>query len=1072
MKGEGVHARKASGLAGLLIVVMSIAIASPAQATVSFSYPLSAPFAGATASRAIPKPQIGSAYVYTFKHQEESDGYCTGGSAGIIRWPAVKGVDAYTVVFNDGAYGGAEQRIPVAADAEGNWPGDKPPEGETYPDANAPKGEHQMGWTGGAYFGPGPCQPDTADYSSRLTNAHTEYFREGEYIDGTVKGPCEDDGCPPTPGVKVTANGSGGGSDTTDSAGKYSIKVKKGSYTVTPSKGDFKFGPKSKRVSVRTNSTATANFTVAGGPAKLDISVVPKQSPINVSDSPEESGPAQTTVDVTVRNHGKGTAEGVVLKNLGIEWDVDGVQAPKPLPLAQIGPPSVAEMGDIAPGESLTSQFLVEATGDGTFKLTGEATGKDFKGPVKGEGTARIKSQSPLLFIYTRPEQSVPSPDAPELIKAGTALSMRVRLQNRSYKETLAVLPFTVGLEGNLLGGYLQKAGAPIQGPDQIDDIEMVYRANNVVVLEPRESRLLDAVFRTTYSNPTAAEVGGGTRGAANFPKPDTRIYNPKTGKLTPVDPEKVAFSAGSEHHEFSIDDRPPDAVPFTGAFDTAGAFGAFTIGALKGVAYSVAGTIRGIVVDLPQMIGTGAQAYVQLVTEREAELWKAVQESKSAHEAFDQYVQKQFEFMLRDFDAVGKVPGALKGALDGFDKASQEHLDKLANEWEAGNWVEAAQELGQDTGQLAGDIGLADVVLAKALAALPRLNKVVKAAEAAKTAAVSKLKPIVSTFTAKAQSAVRAMKFISKRLKPGFVADFEALQTLYGLSHAQARFLAVLSKTEGILIAVRSRGSGALKWIEDFAAYVKPEWIKIKNVSHYDVEFLGYNAADLDRVVIKRDLPSELEVAERMTAAGVDDLEVRREVFERLKARNKELVTDEPGYVKWIEERAATGTEVTSNFNWADNGLDPYAKGKKTQARFVIADDPPPGNLMVSIDGGPPRPVTGDIDLVGLTKADGTPLSNAVHERILNILAGPPLYIQHPETSTWFKNGVFDFPAKLAELAKDLPIQFAPDGLARVVKFKEGLSFFKSKLNYFVHWEGGYRHLDWLKLPGLPATP
>jgi hypothetical protein len=1050
------------------VVVATLAPASASAAPTLFA-DLPDAFA---ASKAAPKPITGPAYVYTFKHQEEADGYCSGGTGAYIRWPATKGVDAYTVIFNDAAYGGEEQRVAAGADAEGNWPSDNPSEGEQYPDANAPKGEHQIGWTGGAYFGPGPCQPDNTDYSGRLTNAHTEYFRDGEYIDGTVKGPCEDDGCPPTQGVKVTAKGSGAGSDTTDSAGRYSIKVKKGTYTVTPSKGDFKFGPKSKKVTVRGNSTATANFTVSGGPAKLDVSVVPKQSPINVSDSPEQSGPAQTTVDVTVRNHGKGTAEAVSLKNLDIEWDVDGVKAPKPLPLAQIGPPSVADMGDIAPGESVTSQFLVEATGDGTYKLTAEAAGKDFKGNVKGTGKAKIKSESPLLFIYTRPEQSVPSPDAPELIKAGTALSMRVRLQNRSYKETLVVLPFTVGLEGNLLGGYLQDAGAPIQGPEHIDDIDMVYRANNVVVLKPRESRLLDAVFRTTYSDPTTAVIGGGTRGAATFPKPDTKTYDPETGHMTPVDPEKVAFSAGSEHHEFSIDDRPPDAVPFTGALDTLGAFGAFSVGALKGVAYSVAGTIRGIVVDLPTMIGTAARGYVQLVTEREAELWNAVRDSKDAHEAFDQYVQKQFEFMLRDFDAVGKVPGALKNALNGFDAASQKHLNNLANEWEAGNWVEAAHELGQDTGQLAGDIGLADVVLAKALAALPRLNKVVKAAEKAKSATMSKLKPVVETFTAKAQSAVRAMKFVSKRLKPGFVADFEALQTLYGLSHAQARFLAVLSKTEGILIAVRSRGSGALKWIEDFAAYVKPEWIKMKNVSHYDVEFLGYNAADLDRVVIKRDLPSELEVAERMTAAGVDDLEVRREVLERLKARQKELTTDEPGYANWLEAQAASGDPYKTKFNWGDNGLDPYAKGKKTEARFVIADDPPPGNLMVSIDGGPPRPITGDIDLVGLTKADGTPLSDALHERILNILAGPPLYIQHPETSTWFKNGAFDFPAKLAELAKDLPIQFAPDGLARVVKFKEGLSFFQSKLNYFVHWEGGYRHLDWLKLPGLPATP
>ncbi len=1059
-----------------IITVVTFAVAAiaaaPAGATVSFSYPLATPFASETAPRAAtPQVQIGPAYVYTHTHQEFADGWCTGGAGGYIRFAAIKGVTSLTVVFNDAAYGGAEQRVSVFADAEGNWPGDHPDDWETYPDLVPPKGEHQIGWTGGAYFGPGECQPDNSDYSTRMTNAHTEYYREGEYIDGQVIGPCEDGACPPAKGVKVSAKGSGGGSDTTQSSGRYSIKVKKGSYTVVPNKGNLQFNPKSKKVTVGTNKTGRADFTVGGGPAKLDIEVVPKQSPINVSDSPEQDGPAQTTVDVTVRNTGKDTATGVALKDLGIAWDVKDVKAPDPLPLKQVGPPSVVELGDIPSGESATSEFLVEATGDGTFKLKAEATGQDSTGQsIKGEGKATIKAESPLLFIYTRPEASVPSPDAPELIKAGTALSVRVRLWNRSYKETLAVMPFQVGLEGNLLGGYLQKAGLPIQGPDQIDDIDLVYKANNVVVLQPRESRLLDAVFRTTYSDPTSAAGGGGTRGAANFPKPATKIYNPENGKLTDVAPEDVAFSAGSERHEFSIDDRPPDAPPFGGWTDGAAEFAAFTKGAVTGVAYSVIGTIKGIP-DFLKLVGTGGQAYLQMVTERQAELWTAVRESKDAHEAFDQYVQKQFEFMLRDFEAVGKVPGALKNALDGFDKASQEHLNRLANEWAAGRWVEAAEELGQGAGQIAGDVALGDVIIAKAFAALPRLNKVVQAANKAAAKAATKLKPVVSAFTAKAQSAVRAMKFIKTKLKPGFIADFEALEVLYGLTHAQARFMAVLAKTEGILIAVRSRGSGALKWIEDFKAYVKPEWIKLKNVNHYDVEFLNYNAADLDRVVINRNLPTDAELTARLDAAGITDQVTRDEVFKRLESRNKELTTDEPGYAKWIEANAATGNEIETKFNWGDNGLDPAATGKKTRAKFVIADDPPPGNLMVSIDGGPIRPVTGDVDIVGLTKADGTPLDNTTHARILQILAGPPMYIQHPETSTWFKDGLFDFAAKHSELAKDLPIQFAPDGLARVIKYVQGKSFFQSKLNYFVHWEGGYRHLDWLKLPGLAGV-
>jgi hypothetical protein len=1057
------------------LLASAMAMAAPSSAaepSFSLEYPLTAPFAGDTQDKAAtPQVQIGPAYVYTHTHQEYSDGYCSGGGAGYIRFAAIRGVTSLTVVFNDAAYGGAEQRVPVSADAEGNWTQDHPEGSDTYPDLVPPKGEHQIGWTGYAYFGPGECQPDNADYSGRMTNAHTEYYREGSYIDGQVTGPCEDGTCPPVKGVKVTARGSGGGSDTTTESGRYSIKVNKGNFTVTPKKGDLGFSPRSKKVSVGTNKTGRADFTVGGGPAKLAVEVVPKQSPINVSDSPEQDGPARTTVAVTVRNSGKDTATGVTLKDLGIEWDVEDVKAPDPLPLKQVGPPSAAELGDIEPDQAVTSEFLVEATGDGTFKLTAQAAGQDTSGKsIKGTGKAKIKAESPLLFIYTRPEQSVSSPDAPELIKAGTALSMRVRLWNRSYKETLAVLPFTVGLEGNLVGGYLQKAGLPIQNGPDIKDIDVVYKANNVVVLEPRESRLLDAVFRTTYSDPTSSEGGGGTRGAATFPKPDTRLYDPETGKLKPVAPEDVAFSAGSEHHEFSIDDRAPEAPPSGGWLDTDVTFGAFTKGALTGLAYSIVGTIKSIP-DLLKLVGTGGQAYLQLLAQREAELWQAVRESDDAHEAFDHYVQKQFEFMLRDFEAVGKVPGALKNALDGFDKSSQQHLNKLANRWFAGDWLGAAEELGQDTGQIAGDVGLGDVVLAKALAALPRLGKVVKAANKSRAAVLEKLAPAVERFTAKAQPAVRAMKFIAHKLEPGFVPDFEALQVLYGLSRTQSKFLASLARARGVLIAVRSRGAGALDWIDRFKAWVKPEWIKIKNVNEYDIEFLNYLESDLDRVVINRNLPDEAQLAERLDAAGVTDPEVRREVFERLKTRQDELATDEPGFVKWIEAQAASGDEYTSNFNWADNGLDPAAKGRSSKARFIIADEPPPGNLMVSVDGSPPRPVTGDVDLVAITKADGTPLTDELHEELLRILAGPPMYIQHPETATWIKQGAFDFAKKHAELLKDLPVQFGADGVGRVVRYIQDQSFFKSTHDYFVQWEGGYRHLDWLKMPGLTGA-
>lgn len=209
-----------------------------------------------------PKLVTAPAQVTSLGYCEEDGGYYQSGSSGGFRWTAVKGVTAYTVVFNDGAYGGAEQRIAVAAEEDGSWPADNPPEGVNHPEWNAPSGTHQVGWTGGAGFGPGSCAGyEPPDYSERLTNAHVEYYLDGEYVLGTVRGPCRDGACPPLGGVKVTAKGPGGGSATTSASGAYSIKVKKGEYKVTARKGDLEFSPESKTVKVGTNRSKTANFT-------------------------------------------------------------------------------------------------------------------------------------------------------------------------------------------------------------------------------------------------------------------------------------------------------------------------------------------------------------------------------------------------------------------------------------------------------------------------------------------------------------------------------------------------------------------------------------------------------------------------------------------------------------------------------------------------------------------------------------------------------------------------------------------------------------------------------------------
>ncbi len=788
--------------------------AAPAHANVSFDYPLAAPFAGEAAPKsATPQVQIGPAYVYTHKHQEFVDGWCSGGTGGYIRFAAIRGVTSLTVVFNDGAYGGAEQRVSAYADEEGNWTQDHPEGSDDYPDLIPPKGEHQIGWTGGAYFGPGECQPDNTDYSTRMTNAHTEYYREGEYIDGQVIGPCADGECPPAKGVKVTAKGPGGGSDTTTASGRYSIKVKKGTYTVVPNKGDLRFDPKSKKVSVGTNKTGRADFTVGGGPAKLDVEVVPKQTPINVSDSPEQDGPAQTTVDVTVRNTGEDTAAGVTLEDLGIVWDVDDVKAPDPLPLKQVGPPSAAELGDIAPGDSATSQFLVEATGDGTYKLIATAKGTDSTGKaIKGEGKAKIQSQSPLLFIYTRPEQSVPSPDAPELIKAGTALSMRVRLWNRSYKETLAVYPMTVQLEGNLLGGYLQKADLPIQGPDKLDDLELVYKANNVIVLQPRESpparcRLQDELQRPELLRRfDRDDLGGRDPGRRDFVKPKTNIFDPKTAKAHAGRARGRGVRRGLRAPRV-LDRRPAARRAAVQRLDRhpRGVRRVHEGGAHRGRLF---GHRHDQEHSRPAETGRDGRPGLRPAARRaRGGALDGGQGEQGRSRGLRPLRPEADRVHAARLRGGGEGPGGAQERPRGVRQVIPAPPGRAREPMGRGQLGRGCGAARHGHGQIAGDVGLGDVIPGEGTRRAPAHQQGRQGRREVPRRRAHKLAPTVERFTAKAQPAVRAMKFLATKLKPGFVPDYEALQVLYGLSRTQSKFLQSLARAQGILIAVRSRG-------------------------------------------------------------------------------------------------------------------------------------------------------------------------------------------------------------------------------------------------------------------------
>ena len=143
-----------------------------------------------------------------------------------------------------------------------------------------------------------------------------------------------------------------------------------------------------------------------------------------------------------------------------------------------------------------------------------------------------------------------------------------------------------------------------------------------------------------------------------------------------------------------------------------------------------------------------------------------------------------------------------------------------------------------------------------------------------------------------------------------------------------------------------------------------------------------------------------------------------------------RELATDEPGYAKWIEAQAASGEPYTSKFNWEENGLDPYAKGKKSEAQ-IHHRRRPAARQPDGLDRR--RPAAPDHRRYRHRRPDQGRWDSAQR-------CGPRA---HPATS-WRDRPCTSStrrrrpgsrtessisPRSIAELAKDLPIQFAPDG-------------------------------------------
>ena len=806
--------------------------------------------------------------------------------------------------------------------------------------------------------------------------------------------------------------------------------------------------------------------------AQLDVKLKAKPSKIEVEQTSKGPKPVKVELAVTVKNTSPVAIRHVTLpEKLEIAL-LDEPEATKKAlkqtsrPKKRVGKKLVddLELGTLKKGDSETRTYELKLLGDGKYTVEALVTGVDPDNQTaRGAGRTEVEGRTPWLFFAAKVSAKIKSQENPSLVQAGTPYLIRVKLQNRSYTKRLLVYPVYAELDGNATDGHMQEPGLQIRRFTSTGVLSEV-RASRYIDLPPRAKRQYDVVVRTSASDGWNPQEGraGGTRSIASFSKPKVATVSADVQTLTPVPKNKILMGEDSERFTLHLDDSGPKRDE---GFNIWEARAYMSAGALIGLWNVTWGAARGLLWDLPILAGKtllDIPTWVLTYVNHQVELWYSV---KSDPELRAAYIQEVFDKSLEAFeDAPYLLPATLFNLYQATDQAVGAKYDQMAKEWYAGDWRGASLEMGTEVGERFVDVALAIAPGVLARSALAR-----DAWQATKTRTFSAAAELLAPITQRAQvPALRAAEALRSIVQPGMRFTTRHLQKLYGLSAEEAGWLSEFTKRRRISVVLRSRLEESLKWINE-GAFLKPYWIKLKNVNWTDVEYLGYHPDDVGRLIL-REPPSFEEVARKLQANGIKNSSVAyEEVQKRWKQRLKEFGGKERKEMfDWHGKR-----EVEGKWPWQENGVDPYVQADETSThgfRLRRADRPGrPNEYIVEIkvpgSGEPGRwgSVTGDIDLIAITASDGRALSDVEHVAILKEIREGPMGALHPESATWVQKGKFWFEDKLNYLTNDgvcCLAEFAADGIARAVQFNEKLSKFvdRGKHTFRAIWDGGYK--------------
>lgn len=804
----------------------------------------------------------------------------------------------------------------------------------------------------------------------------------------------------------------------------------------------------------------------------LSVSVAFEQNGNNLASSPlgantvkladDDSGeiPQTVTAVVTVKNISSVEQQGVAFQGTPAVSFHDPAHATPPLPFGVTAGPSPASLPNLAPGASTTATFTLTVSHNGVADLSPQLlstdAGTEDNDVSQGVGTLTALPTA-ILWLSLKAPASLAG-----LISAGSTATLTGTLTNRSLTNSVDVTPIVPTTSGNVQGGILQ-------GPD-IGPLPDGVQPGYVGTLAPGAEQ---AVTATITTSPVA-----GTRGELAYQPAGLLVDD--DGSTTALSGAQLGVASGSSPVIVHVSTAEPlvaasgwgsIAASFTEAamlnsskwmagnlvaganLITSGnlgsALGGAAVGAVRGTAKVIVSTAQ----DAKEAAWFLGALYTLSVG------WEALTPDERA--GFSDQIAADFEssHLAADYKTLDLTAATVsKKVLSG--------LTSFFNAYESGDYSKAAALAGEgfsNVGDTALSLYIGNLATQKLALGIAKVGSSASEAVQGQLARAVTLEDALRDANA-ATTLGKGVAGIAEG--QNLLADGGAAALKYfGVDPEMLSELRAFCEQNKIIVAVRTRSAQAAELIKEGLAVGKNEAIKIKNVNDIDVQYLGYQAHDINTVVWAEPISREKVLSE---ISGLSQTQ-KDVVMARYDLRVDQW--NNPKIKKVMQNGEKTGF-ISWDFDGTSNGA---AYVRKQTRRFDLYKTVPKGSsperyyAKVLVGQKPGKlarlvPITQDVDMMALLQPNGALLPADLRAKAYAYLSNI-LGIEHGETPSWLAEGEIIFQAKAKQLADTIPggeplLIAGPDGSVRAGFYDPQLTIFDkaSKTGYII-FKGGYNN-------------